>query len=133
MISGAVSPPTRAMPRRAPVTSEVAHDGRTTRRMARYRGMPRARAASLAEVGTSRMASSEVRATIGIMIVASDDRRDHTEDERRREEAQEGKLEDERVGEDADDDGGGLGHHVHEEADDPPEPVLPVFGEVDAR
>ena len=53
------------------MTSALAHDGRTTRRMARYRGMPRARAASLAEVGTSRMASSEVRATIGIMIVAS--------------------------------------------------------------
>ena len=53
------------------MTSALAHDGRTTRRIVRYRGIPRASAASLADVGTSRSASSDVRATIGIMIVAS--------------------------------------------------------------
>ena len=44
-------------------------EGNTTRRIVRYRGMPRASADSRVEMGTSRSASSDVRAMKGIMIV----------------------------------------------------------------
>src|SRR5881397_1339497 len=69
MRSGAVSPPTRAIPSNAPVTTALLEEGSTTRRIARYRGIPRASADSRVEMGTRRNASSEVRATNGIMIV----------------------------------------------------------------
>ena len=69
MRSGAVSPPTRAIPSNAPVITALLEEGSTTRRIARYRGIPRASADSRVEMGTRRRASSEVRATNGIMIV----------------------------------------------------------------
>src|SRR5206468_3809005 len=66
---GAVSPPTRAIPSNAPVITALLEEGSTTRRIARYRGIPRASADSRVEMGTRRNASSEVRAMKGIMIV----------------------------------------------------------------
>src|SRR5207247_6901009 len=68
---GAVSPATRAIPRSPPVTNALLADGTTTRRMVRYRGMPKARDDSLTAMGTRRKAYSEGRATNGTMMVDS--------------------------------------------------------------
>src|SRR5437773_9878334 len=50
---GAVSPATRAIPRSPPVTNALLADGTTTRRMVRYRGMPKARDDSLTAMGVA--------------------------------------------------------------------------------
>src|SRR5204862_8247443 len=68
---GAVSPATRAIPRSPPVTNALLADGTTTRRMVRYRGMPKARDDSITALRTRRKDSSEVHDKYGIMKVDS--------------------------------------------------------------
>ena len=67
---GAVSPATRATASIMPVTMPVVAPGMMTPKIMRQRLMPRARAASRCELVTRRIASSAVRATTGIMIIA---------------------------------------------------------------
>ena len=70
--TGAVSPAARATPRITAVTRPALAVGRTTLRTMRRSGAPRLSAASRSVPGTRRRTSSEVRITVGIMMIAID-------------------------------------------------------------
>src|SRR2546426_11551600 len=67
---GAASPRARDIAKTTPVISAREETGKTTPRMVRHLGMPRAREASRSESGTSRSASWAVMRMIGTMIKA---------------------------------------------------------------
>ena len=68
---GAVSPAIRAMASITPVVMPPIAVGRTTFRMVRHFGMPRAREASRSSFGTSLSISSVERTTTGIIRIVS--------------------------------------------------------------
>src|SRR4029077_2629497 len=67
---GAASPRARDIAKTTPVMSAREDTGRTTPRIVRHLGTPRARAASRRESGTSRSASWALMRMIGTMIKA---------------------------------------------------------------
>ena len=71
MRSGAVSPATRAMASTTPVMMPLMLAGSTTRRIVRASVAPSASEASRSSLGTKRRTSSDVVATMGIMMMPS--------------------------------------------------------------
>ena len=69
--NGAVSPAARAMASRMPVVIPFSAVGSMILSVVFQRGMPIARPASRYDWGTSRIISSVVRVTVGIMSIAS--------------------------------------------------------------